>query len=314
MNKSIIPWNSERFIIKQYLDTSAVYIYDRIENVGYINRSEMSRLCEVNESNITRMRKKPPKDLKAMLQSLSERCSDLSFEATTIQNVLQGSDFECSNHEQFHAALWYYSYFASGKENRLNAQKLLFQISKAGSLAFIMHMAGVKVQPIFDGDIEIETINAHTRIQARLHGVEHRKRYCQVMHNAYDANREQFAIKEGLNLERFFAKWTNFTYALLLGTNAQGLKKVPFADGNLIIGRNHIAGMALLKAILTVERYVADNFDATSYNNLKKLHIEASQIAVLQYRLHESTSYIENVETVRELPAVKNPELPEGND
>lgn len=119
---------------------------------------------------------------------------------------------------------------------------------------------------------------------------------------------------EGLNQQGFFAKWTNFTYNLLLGTNAQGLRKVSFCDGKLIIGRNHLAGTTLLKAVQAVEKYVTENYDAQTYNNLKKLHIEGSQIAVLTNRLAESDSYVKNTSRVRELEAWKNPDVLEGSE
>jgi hypothetical protein len=304
----IIKWDSNRFVMREYLDTGAVYIYDKVENVGYVNQTGISLNTEQSQGRISNILKKHPKELQHRLGK------DYTIFPVLISNPNGGKAFSCVNHEEFYAILFYYVQHASLKQKSQIAEDLLFKIGNAGSLSFILHSVGVQLKPVFEEESIVETIDVHNRIAMRLESTKQRKAYCEVMNQAFMNSRMHWEMVEGLTQQGFFAKWTNFTYNLLLGTNAQGLRKVSFCDGKLIIGRNHLAGNALLDCVKTVEKYVAENYDAQTYNNLKKLHIEGSQIAVLTHRLLESDSYIKNTSRVRELEPWKNPEILEWGD
>jgi hypothetical protein len=306
MTSEIIKWDSNRFVMREYSDTGAVYIFDKVENVGYTNQTETARICEISQSNISRYAKKTPKELEALLGGGLTLCAIEAFHG--------GTPYQCIKHSDLNAILHYAVVYASGKENRLQAKKNLFRFGEVGSLAYILHMTGIQLKPVFEEDLLVETIDVHDRVTLRLEATKQRKAYCEVMNQCFINSQFHWECIEGLTQQEFFAKWSNFTYNLLLGTNAQGLRKVSFCDGKLIIGRNHLAGTTLLKAVQIVEKYVTENYDSQIYNNLKKLHIEGSQIAVLTHRLLESDSYVKNTSRVRELEAWKNPDALEGSE
>lgn len=102
MTSEIIKWDSNRFVMREYLDTEAVYIFDKVENVGYINQTETARLCELNQSNISRYAKKTPKDLECLLGGHLTLCA--------IEALHGGTPYQCVKHNDLNALLHYSIY------------------------------------------------------------------------------------------------------------------------------------------------------------------------------------------------------------
>lgn len=305
MDNSIIPWNSDRFEIREYKETGAVYICDKIYNVGYVNQTETARLAETSQQAISKTTKKPPKQLQTL------RGIDSTIQPFTIQKPNGGQNYECYNNEDFANIIYYYAHYAKGNEDRFKAREHLHKVVLAGSLAFILHQTGVKVQPVYDEPVPLEYCNQHERNKSRLHGTEIRKAYTEALQIEYNMNFKQWVIKEGLDRESFFAKWTNFTYNLLFGTNARGLRSIPEAYGKMIIGRNHLSSETMINAIMSVEDYVASVYDNRDCNNLKKLHIEGSVAASQRYKLKSSECFQKNLLLLPEMPDKHIPSLPE---
>lgn len=305
---NIIKWDANRFVIKEYTDTNAVYIYDTVSNIGYTNQTETANLCEVSQQAISKTTKKLPKDLKAL------RDKDFTIQPISLENPNGGIPYLLYNHRDFGDLLFYYVQFASGKEKRSEAAKLLFKIKDAGSLAYIMHKAGVKTQAVLDEPIIIENVNAHDWLTARLKGKVQRRSFTDALMKSWQIENYHWSYVEQLNVEGFFAKWTNYTYILLFGTNAQGLRNVKHCPKNQswLIGRNHITSHDFLNAVAKVESYVGKNYHSEHYNNFKKLICEGSTIAILEFGLPKSKTFVETFPQIQLMESKKVNALPEG--
>jgi hypothetical protein len=305
---SIIPWNSDRFVIKQYLDTNAVYIYDQISKVAYVNQSETARLVEAAQSSISNIVKRTPKSLQSILSK--------ALTISSITNPNGGKNFECFDDKQFSAILYYYAHYAKGCEERLEAKKLVFTVMEAGSMVFILHQAGIKLSPIIEAGFQIQQIDAEDWLSSRLAGTPYRKSFTDALYQSWQLNNYHWTVIEGLNKSQFFAKWTNYVYALLFGTNADGLRKVDFCPENrtMIIGRNHLTSHKFLNAVATVEKYVGDNYHPTEYNNLKKLIFEGSLIAVPQFQLPKAPSFLKQLPRLADMESSRPNILMPAND
>lgn len=298
----IIPWNSDRFVIREYLDTGAVYIYDKIDKGGYINQTETSLLCECRQSALSNIIKKTPKEL--------ERKLGKSLSNIMVENLNGGKAYACFDHEQFWNVLGYYSMYAAGHKERDNAKELLMRIGKAGSLAFIMHRAGVALQPVLDQRVDITELNGIQLYLSRESGVADRNAFTDALLIEYRSNPDQWIAKEKLTLEQYFECWTNFTYAMLFATNADGLRALPFCLKNhtVLIGRNHLDQTEFMEALSFTERYVAEMYDKDRCNNLKGLITTGATKA---HRLHptlpKGKGYLDMVEELPQLTPYKEP-------
>lgn len=177
MTSEIIKWDANRFVMREYLDTGAVYIFDKVENVVYFNQTATTLLTELPQSNLSRYSKKTPKDLEVLL--------DKPFRIFTIEAPHNGKPFICFDHSTFASLLLYAVTKASGSEKREKALSLCFKVQQAGSYAFGLHLAGIQLKPVFEEDLLIETIDVHDRVTLKLEATKTRKNYCEVMNQAF---------------------------------------------------------------------------------------------------------------------------------
>lgn len=138
MSKSIVaPFESFKAV--DFGDGRAVLI--RLEDGrAFVSISELARWCEVDRTTISRVLRKPIKELEPLQE-------EASFSVTKIRNPESPTPWTVIPVDEAYSVLFYYAFDARGHESRIDAKTLTRQMGKAGATVYAYGLCGYTVKP-----------------------------------------------------------------------------------------------------------------------------------------------------------------------